>query len=271
MVRGSAVATAALLLLAAAPVPQHDVALPAGAQTAIVRRYVDALAAHRYVDAYALLDDAAQAYYRNPADFASGFTADAATIVSYAFTGSRGDAHFRLYFAREQLRLHDPVHDTTGTTTVTIPYGVSGSGDAARIKDLGRPWRALAVFEQKTGSGLRVTVHKLSLYEHAAALVVTFANTGDGFVTVLPYGRSLLRDDGGGVYRPIVNKTWLQTDRQLFLGVHLAANAEISGVLTFATPVLDDRARHFTLTVAPNVRDRGATPFAVDVAGIGPP
>jgi hypothetical protein len=270
MRRGIAAAFAAVVLLAAAPAPR-PAALPPGAQTELVQRYVDALRARRYTDAFAMLDDAGQAYYRSPADFASSFNADGTVVLAAAFTGARGDATFRLYCVRETLRLHDPLTDTTGTVTVTIPYGVAGTGNAARIKDLGRPWRALALYAAKSGAGLRVTVHKIAFYEHAIAIVATFANTGPGFLSLMPYGRSVLRDDAGAVYAPIVNKTWTQTDKQLFLGVHLAANAQISGVLTFASPRLDDRVRHFTLTVAPNVRDGAAAPFALDVPNIGPP
>jgi hypothetical protein len=246
-------------------------AAPPGAQTSLVQRYVAALGERRYADAFAMLDDAGRAYYRNPVDFASGFNADGAAVLSATFTGVRGDAAFRVYFVRETLRLHDPLTDTTGTTTVTIPYGVAGANGSAHIKDLGRPWRARALYTAKTGSGLRVTVHKIAFYEHAIAIVATFANLGPGFLTVMPYGRSVLRDDAGAVYAPIVNTTWTQTDKRLFLGAHLAANAQIGGVLTFASPRLDDRVRTFTLTIAPNVRDGSAAPFSVDVSNIGPP
>jgi hypothetical protein len=257
-------------LLAAAPAPRTD-RVPPGAQTALVRAYVGALKTRRFSDAFALLDAPAQAYFRTPENFASGFNADGFILLSYAFAGSRASGSFRLFFVRETVRLHDAAHDTSGTTTVVVPYGVIGTGAAARIKDLGRPWRALALYAAHTTSGLTVTVHKISFYEHAIAVVVTFANIGNGFVTIMPYGRSALRDDTGALYRPIVNTAFTQTDKQLFLGAHLAQNAEISGVMTFASPVLDDRQRRFDLTVAPNVRDGGALPFSVEVPAIGPP
>jgi hypothetical protein len=115
-------------------------------------------------------------------------------------------------------------------------------------------------------------VKKVSFYARAIACVVTFANVGNGFLTLLPYGRSVLRDDAGHVYHPIVNTvSWIDTDRRLFLGMHLAANAQITGVLSFASPRLDDRARTYTLTVAPNVRDGADAPFSVDVADLAVP
>jgi hypothetical protein len=268
--RSIAAAAAAVVLLAAAPAPLD--AVPAGAQTALVRRYVDALAAGRYGAAYALLDARARAYFRTAANFASAFTADGFALASYTLTGTRGNATFRLYFARESIRLRDPAHDVAATTTVTVPYGVIGSGGSARIKDLGRPWRAVALSASATSGGLRVTVKKVSFYAHAVACVVTFANVGNGFLTVLPYGRSVLRDDAGHIYQPIVNTTsWNNTDRRLFLGVHLAADEQVTGVLSFASPLLADQTYRFRLTVAPNLRDGADAPFALDVANINAP
>jgi hypothetical protein len=269
--RSIAAAVAAVVLLAAAPPPRLD-PVPAGTQTALVRRYVDALAAQRYAAAYALLDAPARAYFRSAENFASAFTADGFAIASYTLVGTRGNAKFRLYFARESIRLHDPARDAAATTTVTVPYGVIGSDARARIKDLGRPWRAVATSATASAAGLRITVKKVSFYQHAIACVVTFANVGNGFLTLLPYGRSVLRDDAGHIYRPIVNTaSWRDTDRQLFLGVHLAADEEVTGVLSFASPRLDDRARRFTLTVAPNLRDGSDAPFALDVANVTAP
>jgi hypothetical protein len=269
--RSIAAATAAVVLLAAAPQTRLD-PVPAGSQTALVQRYVDALAAGRYADAYALLDAPARAYFRDARNFASAFTADGFAISSYALVGTRGNATFRVYFARESIRLRDPARDVAATATVTVPYGVIGSGATARIKDLGRPWRAVATSTAASSGGLRVTVKKVSFYAHAIACVVTFANVGNGFLTLLPYGRSVLRDDAGNVYHPIVNTaTWKDTDRRLFLGVRLAADAQVTGVLSFASPRLDDRARRFTLTIAPNLRDGAGAPFALDVANVTAP
>jgi hypothetical protein len=262
--RGIAAAVAATVLLAAAPAPRS-------AQTTLVQRYVAALAAHRYADAYALLDAPARAYFRSAANYAGTFTADGFGIDSYALTGARGDDRFRVFFVRERIRVIDPARERAATATITAAYGVVGSGGAARIKDVGRPWRAVATATSASAGGLRVTVKKVAFYERAIALVVTFANVGDGFLTLLPYGRSVLRDDTGAVYRLIADPGSARTDRRLFLGVHLAADAQITGVLSFATPRLDDRARRFTLTLAPNLRDGAGAPFALDVANLAGP
>jgi hypothetical protein len=270
VLRGIAAAAAAVVLLAAAPAPRLD-PVPAGSQTALVRRYVDALAGARYADAYALLDPAARAYYRSAQNFAGTFTADAFAIASYTFTGTRGDARFRLYFARERIRVRDPARDAIGSATVTVPYGVIGSDADARIKDLGRPWRAFASSAATVQNGFRVRVNKVAFYARSIAVVVTLANVGTGYMTTLPYGRCVLRDTEGHVYRPIIAGDFRQTDRRLFLGMHLAADEQITGVLSFATPRLPDRVRRFTLTVGPNVREDGSAPFTVDVAKLAPP
>jgi hypothetical protein len=266
-----AAAVAAVVLLGAAPAPRLD-PVPPGPQTVLVRRYVDALAARQYAAAYALLDAPARAYFRNAQNFASAFTADGFAIASYTFIGTRGNAKFRLYFAREAVRLTDPSRGVAARATITVPYGVIGADARARIKDLGRPWRAVATSSSATSAGLRITVKKVSFYQHAIACVVTFANVGNGFLTLLPYGRSVLRDAGGHIYRPIVNTaSWNNTDRRLFLGVRLAADEQVTGVLSFSSPRLDDKARRFTLTVAPNLRAGSDAPFAVDVANVAAP
>jgi len=271
VLRGIAAAAAAVVLLAAAPAPAPRLdPVPAGAQTALVRRYVDALAGARYADAYALLDPGARAYYRNAQNFAGTFTADAFAVASYALIGTRGDARFRLYFARERIRVRDPARDAIGSATLTVPYGVIGSGAGARIKDLGRPWRAFASPAATVQNGLRVRVNKVAFYARSIVVVVTLANVGAGYITVLPYGRCVLRDNEGHVYRPIISGDFRQTDRRLFLGVHLAADEQITGALSFATPRLPDRVRRFTLTVGPNVREDGTAPFSVDIAGLAP-
>jgi hypothetical protein len=268
--RGIAAAAAVAMLLGAAPAARFGPP-PPNAQTALVRRYVDDLAAGRYADAYALLDPAARAYFRSAPDYASTFTADGFGVASYVLAGARGDERFRLYLVREAIRLTDPARDTPANAVVTIAYGVIGTGAAGRIKDLGRPWRAFATGAAATAGGLRVRVKKVSFYDRAIAIVVTIANVGDGAITVLPYGRSVLRDDLGALYRPIVDRTWTHTDRRLFLGLRLAAGDQVTGVLSFASPRLDDRARHFTLTLAPSIRAGADAPFSLDVPGIAAP
>jgi hypothetical protein len=260
-------ALAAALLAVASALP---LALGANvpAPNALVQRYLTSLQRGAYGDAFALLAPAERAYFRSPANFASGFTADAYALRRFALTAARTSPSGTVVLARERIALTDPAHDVRVTTVVTVPYLIVGAGASARVIDAGRPWRAFASDAVATAAGVRVTVKKLALYAHAIRVVVTMQNDGNGFITVLPYGRSVLRDDAGGIYRPLITRDWTVTDEQLFLGLRLAPNSRYTGTLAFATPLLDDRARRFALTLGPSVRDGAGAPVSVDVAGI---
>ena len=268
--RGCALAFAVLTFAtsantAAQSLPLNDTA----SASALVRRYLDTIRDRRYDDAFALLESKQRAYFRSAANFASGFEADGAALDTFAIAGVRGAIPDRVVFVRERIALDDPANDVRVTTVVTVPYLVVGRGTSARIgESAGRPWRAFAANATGTSGGMRVTVKKVAFDEHDVRVVVTMQNDGVGFVTVLPYGRSVLRDDAGAIYRPIASRNWTITDHLLFLGLRLAANSRYTGALAFASPSLDDRARRFTLTLGPIVRDGAAAPFSVDVAGV---
>jgi len=257
-------ALAAALFAVASALPLAAFAADAPRPSALVQRYLAALQRGSYGDAFALLAPAERAYFRNAANFASGFTADAYALRHFATTGTRASASGTVVLAREQIALLDPAHDVRVTTTVTVPYLVTRDG----VTDAGRPWRAFAGDAVATSDGVRVTVKKLALYAHAIRVVVTMQNDGSGFITLLPYGRSVLRDDAGHVFRPLVTRDWTVTDEQLFLGLRLAPNSRYTGTIAFATPLLDDRARRFDLTVGPSVRDGASAPVSIDVGGI---
>ena len=97
IVRTLAALVAAVALLGAAPAPRVNLGpVPNNAQTAVVKRYLDALKAARYTDAFALLNPAAKTYFRSADNFASVFTADDYSMTSYALSGSRGNARARV-------------------------------------------------------------------------------------------------------------------------------------------------------------------------------
>jgi hypothetical protein len=86
-------------------------------------------------------------------------------------------------------------------------------------------------------------------------------------VTILPYGRSVLRDDRGGIYRLIATKDWSITDKRLYEGIPLAPDAEYTGSMAFSTAARFAEAdRGWSLTLAPALRDGGTEPFDVTVA-----
>ncbi len=263
---------ATALLACAYALPGAAVAAPLhspDAAAVVVMRYLGALHARRYADAYALLEPVQRGYFRTSDNFASGFAADGFALQRFAIAGERSRGAARIVFAREHIDLDDPAHDVRVATDVTVPYLVAGGADA-RIDDAGRPWRAFAANATATSDGVRVTVKKLAFYARTIRVVVTMQNDGDRFITVLPYGRSVLRDDAGGIYRPLVTRDWQLTDEQLFLGLRLAPNSRYTGTLAFVTPPLDDRVRHFELILGPSVRDGADAPVSVDVAGVAP-
>ena len=266
--RSRAVALTALMLVTATPLAAAPLAK--SAPTALVQRYLGALQAKRYADAFALLEPGERAYFRNVANFASGFTADGFVLDRFAVTALRHLERAQLVLARERIALDDPAHGVRVSTSVTVPYLVVGSVAQTRIADAGRPWRAFAANASGTAGGLQVTVKKVALYARSIRVIVTMQNVGERFVTVLPYGRSVLRDDAGAIYHPLETNDWQLTDRQFFLGVRLAPNTRYTGALAFLTPRLDDRTRRYALTLGPGIRDGGNAPFSVDVAGVVP-
>jgi hypothetical protein len=261
-VSGSALlATVVAAALATAAVPEN-------AQTMLVRRYVEALKGERYADAYALLNAGERAYFKNAQNFASVFTAGEWRILSYKITGARGDDAHRVVFVREDVRYRDQRRDAPASATLTAGYEVLGSGANARIGDPGKPWRAFAPHAQADAQHIRVRVRKMSFFKRRIELVVTIANLGDRYVTVLPYGRSVLRDDVGNVYRLLSTRDWSLTDRPLFMGLRLAPSEQYTGQLSFATTGIDEGQHRYTLTLSPNLRDGADEPFTLELGGI---
>ena len=143
---------------------------------------------------------------------------------------------------------------------------------AYRVDDEGHPYRSFvpsgAVVEH---DGASVTVRKIAFYLRRIEVTLTLVNAGPGQITFLPYGRSVLRDESS-VYRLWETRDWLLTDRQLFLGLRLAADARYTGQLNFQVDRrLDDRARSFTLTVAPALREGADTPLEFALPPIAVP
>ena len=151
-----------------------------------------------------------------------------------------------------------------------MPLGVLSEHGALHVKDPGKPYRAFAASATASVSGLRATVKKVDFYPDRIDVVVTFVNLGDGFVTLLPYGKSVLRDDRGGIYRILATKDWTITDKQLFLGVPLAPNARYTGSLAFSAGRIGAGKRTWSLTIAPALRQGGDVPFELNL-NVAPP
>jgi hypothetical protein len=243
--------------------------IPANAQTATVEAYLRAMHTQRYDDAFRLLNRAERSYYKNALNFASVYAADAYAIRAFALVGSRADgSHGRVYFARETARFRDHAHDADLVVTATVPIGVVPEADSWRIKDPGHPWRAFAAKASASGNGVTVTVKKMSFFARRIEIVVSFVNAGPRFVTILPYGRSALRDAAGQRYEIIATKDWSLTDKTLFEGLRLPPNSQYTGLLQFADERRATDSAVFSLTVAPLLIDGADEPFALNVDSI---
>ena len=254
---------------ALAPVPVHSV------QTRLVQRYLTDLRTEAYDDAYRLLNSAARAYYRNAQNLRSVYAADGYHIERFTLIGLRSTQRDgSVYFARETARFRDHAHDLDLRVSATVPVGVVNDRGAWRIKDPGHPWRAFMTHASATLSGLQVTVKKVSFFIRRIETIVTFANHGSAFVTLLPYGKSVLRDAAGTPYRIIETRNWALTDKTLFEGLRLAPNAQYTGTLAFECAPLDNTQRTFALSVAPVLVDGADLPFSIeidDIAATRPP
>ena len=257
-----------LTMLGATPPPRRTVQYgpaPNNAQSAVVKKYVDALRAGRYDVAFALLTDDERKYYGDAAAYRSVFAADGIVLLRASVAGARGDDRGRVFFVRERIAYVDHATDKRREVDATVPLGVRPEHGALHVKDPGKPYRAFASAATVEASGLRATVKKVDFYPDRIDVVVTFANVGDNFVTMLPYGKSVLRDDRGGVYRILATKNWTVTDKPLYQGLRLAPNSQYTGSLAFTTSRLGDVKRAWTLTLAPALREGGDEPFEVTV------
>ena len=234
----------------------------------VLTKYVTALEHGDYAAAYALLTRSEQHYYRNSANFASVFMADDFKIAEFRVEGARSSSAGQVVFVRETVAYLDHARDKQIVARVLTPIGVLKENGVARIKDPGHPWKARGLNVAAEQDQLRVTVKKVAFYPHRVQLVITFANLGENSITLLPYGRTVLRDDLGNVYSIIAVKDWRLTDRELFLGLRLAPSAEYTGAINFELPSGAAPPASFSLTVAPALRDGADAPFNVDVGPI---
>ena len=146
-----------------------------------------------------------------------------------------------------------------------MPVGVVSEAGEWRIKDPGHPWRAFAARASAQAHDIRVSVEKMSFFAHRIEAVVRFVNTGARFVTVLPYGKSVLRDSAGHRFPLIDTRDWSLTDKTLFEGLRLAPDAQYTGTLSFECGPLADSVRTFALTIAPLLVDGADAPFTIRV------
>ncbi|MDQ6932423.1 MAG: hypothetical protein M3160_04515 [Candidatus Eremiobacteraeota bacterium] len=237
------------------------------AQSGALHVYLGALMHRDYGTAYAHLTGSERRYFHNARNLASVFEADHFRLRRYAVAGSIGNDARRIIFVREQFSVKDFAHNSDVTLDATVPYGILRSENHYDVKDAGHPWKALVLNVDSTNRGASVAVRKVSLFPKYVQLLLTFVNRGDGFLTILPYRKSVLKDDRGSIYRIIEAKDWRITDKQLFLGLRIAGNAQYTGFLNFGLPK-GSIAGNLHLEVAPLLRDGDAVPFSVSLPTI---
>ena len=246
---------------AVAPLPASD--------REVLSRYLGAIERGDYARAFALLTGQERRYFGNAANFASIFAADSFKIEKFSVLAHRDvPPKSMVVIVSEEFEFFDHARQVPGSATGRVMYGLIDEGGMIRVKDPYHPWRAVAPPNATvTENKLRISVRKLSFFTSRLELVVNFANLGDETVTLLPYGRSVLRDDRGRVYHLIETKLPALTDRQLRLGLRLPPVGQYTGTLTFLTP---DRftPKALSLTIAPSLRDGADQPFSVDVPPI---
>lgn len=260
------IAAAALLAACVAFVPARPVgaALPAD-KKAILTRFLNALQTQNYGAAFALLSKPEQKYFGNADNYASAYTVDRVKIDSYKILASRPDPRVTVAIVQEKVEFFSHKVQGTGSLSAKVPYGIVSTGGTLGIKDPYHPWFAFAPKDwSATQDGVSVVVRKVSFYTGQVELVLSFENRSDKVITVLPYGKTVVRDNGGIVHQPVETKLASLTDPQLYTGVRLAQGAAYTGTMTFFTP---NRFTPSTLsaTVAPILADGADAPFAIEL------
>jgi hypothetical protein len=257
-------AFAALVLCAfVAPAAPALAALTPRERT-VLRSYLDALSAGRFGAAYALLSADERRYFGSSGNLASVYRADGLRILGYRILGSETTGKGTVAVVSEHVEFVDHAHSAQGSAVAKVPYAIVAGVNGPVIRDPGHPWRAYA----PTGlaaehDGFRATVRKVSFFTGRIEFVVTFENRSAVPVTVLPYGRSVLRDANGTAFHPVATRLSSLTDKNLYIGLRLPSSAEYTGFITFATPDRF-RPRSLQLSLAPALADGADAPFSLD-------
>ena len=262
--RAAAFACAALAGLACGSRPAA--AALTSRERVILRAYLDALSAGQFGAAFALLSPDERRYFASPDDLASVYRADGLRILGYRILGSETTSKGTVVVVSERVRFIDHAHEREASVTAKVPYAIVAGSNGPVIRDPGHPWRAYApVGFAGERSGIRATVRKVSFFTGRVELVVNFQNRSSVAVSILPYGRSVLRDEASRPKLPIATNLPALTDRTLYIGLRLPSSGEYTGFLTFATP---DRylPRILRLTIAPALADGADAPFTLDLA-----
>jgi len=259
--RARAVVSGVAFLLAATLVGPPVRAKLRPAERLVLTQYLTALQHGDYAGAFARLSADEQRYFRSPRNVAAVFAADRFALEAFTIVESAGAAAGTIAVVRERVRFFDHAHQREGVLSANVRYGIVAGAHGPAVKDPFHPWFAFAPADASaTANGVRLSVRKLSFYTGRLEVLLTFANRSETTVTVLPYGRSVVRDDAGKIHAPIRSKLPGLTDATLFEGLRLPPSGQYTGALTFFSP---DRftPKILRLTVAPALADGADAPF----------
>lgn len=267
-----AVIPAALLLAGSVFARPAFAAAPRGPAVETALAYVRALGAGDYAKAYGMLSPASQLYFGNLPNYASVWISDRFSCHRVQALRLENSRNAQFVTVREDVGYFNYGTEREARGTITTGYAVVRAGAGYRINDAGHPYRTFVPGGIMTQhNGVKVTVRELAFYPRRLEVTLTFENDGDAFVTFLPYGRSFMRDDAA-VYHPLRTRDWLLTDRQLFLGLRLAADARYTGQMNFLVDRrLDDRSHSLALVVAPAVAEGADGPVEFALPPISVP
>lgn len=220
----------------------------AAADRAALARYLDDLVHERYDGAYGALAADERRYFGSAANLRSIFVADSLRIERFRLLASRSNPHGVLVVVSERISYFDHATQQPVAATARVAYGVVADRGVPRVKDPYHPWRAFAPNGiAAAADGLDVVLRKISFFTGRLECVFAFTNTGERTISVLPYGRTTLRDERGRRYLAIESRAPGLTDRTLYGGLRLQPHARYTGAMTFATP---DRFSPVALSLA---------------------
>lgn len=235
--------------------------------------YARAVGRGDYAAAYGLLARGTQRYFKSIANFASVFQAERFRASGAKAIGAVQTKSNVVVTIREDITYLNHGTQAEGRGRLVTRYVVVREARAYRVDDGGHPYRSFVPTpaSRVERDGVRLTVRELAFYPRRIELTLSFENRGNAFVTFLPYGRTLLRDQYGA-YHPLVTRDWLLTDRRLFLGLRLPPDGRYTGQIDFLVDGrLDDRTRDFSLSVAPALREGADEPEAFGLPQITVP
>jgi hypothetical protein len=264
LARTSATASLALCVALSSALRPAAAALPV-AQKTILTRFLTSLQHQQYDVAFALLSKPEKSYFASAANYASAYTADRVKIDSFQILGSTVAGGITVAIVAEKFEFFEPKRQAVAIVSAKVPYGIVNVGGALGIKDPYHPWRAIAPENWSvTTSGVTATVRKIAFFTGRVELTIAFDNRSESTVTLLPYGRSVVRDQSGAVHQPIETKLQGLTDAELYKGVLLQSGARYTGTMTFFT------ANRFaptslSVTLAPMLADGADAPFNLEL------